>query len=302
MKKGLRLGIDLGGTSVKLALVDERGRILSRTRVQTSGGPRGLVSGLKGAAASLTRGRKVLGTGVGVAGDVDPEKGIVRFAPNLRWKNIPLKKLMASGFPKPLAFDNDATAAAWGAYHLDLKGKSRHFVLLTLGTGVGGGLVLDGRLYRGASGAAGELGHVCVDPSGPRCGCGATGCLESFVGNGYMARWAGQEAKRRGRPFPHDPSPKELNDLARRGNPVARAAWERMGRALGIAVSGFLNTFNPDTVLLAGGVAAAAPLFMPALRREVTVRAFDTHRKAARILASTRNEDLGVVGAALLVQ
>jgi predicted NBD/HSP70 family sugar kinase len=197
--------------------------------------------------------------------------------------------------------DNDATAAAWGAYHADLKGRSTNFILLTLGTGVGGGLVLDGRLYRGATGTAGELGHVCVDPAGPLCGCGATGCLETFVGSRHMVRWAAAEYARRGRKIPADLSPKSLNALARGGDAVAKAAWARMGAALGVGIAGFVNAFNPDAVLLTGGVAAAAPLFMPALRRELTNRAFATPRRAARLSVSPHNEDLGVVGAALLV-
>ncbi len=301
MKKGLRLGIDLGGTSVKMALVDERGRVVDGIRVETSGKPRKLVRSLKIAAVSLLKGRRPLGTGVGVAGDVDPVRGVVRFSPNLHWKNVPIKALMSAGFPKPLFVDNDATAAAWGAYHVDLKGRSKNFVLLTLGTGVGGGLVLDGKLYRGATGTAGELGHVCVDPDGPLCGCGSTGCLEAFVGNRHLVRWAMEEYARRGRRAHEGLTPKDLNHFARRGDPVAKAVWKRMGRALGTGVAGFLNIFNPDTVLLTGGVAAAAPHFMPSLRREVSVRAFATPRRAASILVSPQNNDLGVIGAALLV-
>ncbi len=307
MRKGLRLGVDLGGTSVKLALVDERGRVLQSVRVETSGKPAGLAKALRVAAAPLLKGRRILGTGVGVAGDVDPEQGVVRFSPNLKWKNVPLKALLrAAGFPQPIRVDNDATAAAWGAFHLDLKGRSRNFVLLTLGTGAGGGLVLDGRLYRGATGTAGELGHVCVDPAGPLCGCGNKGCLEAFVGNRHLVRWAREEAGRRGVSLPDDLTPKVLNDLARRGSgskkALARAVWDRMGWALGVGVAGFLNIFNPDTVLLTGGVAGAASLFMPALRREVSARAFATPRRAARLRVSPQNNDLGVIGAALLVE
>lgn len=305
MRKGLRLGVDLGGTSVKMALVDEKGRIRDSRRVETVAAPGPLVRALRRAAEPWL-GLRLLGTGVGVAGDVDPDRGVVRFAPNLGWKNVGLKgHFQRAGFPRPLHFENDATAAAWGALHAELAGRSRNLVVLTLGTGVGGGLVLDGRLYRGASGAAGELGHVCVDPSGPVCGCGAAGCLEAFVGNNHLVRWARREAARRGAALPAETTPKALNDLAVRGKgparAAARAAWDRLGRALGIGVAGFLNVFNPDTVLLAGGVAGAAPLFMPALRREIARRAFATARRAARIRVSARNADLGVVGAALLV-
>jgi glucokinase len=302
MRKGIRLGVDVGGTTVKLALVDERGRVADRRTVGTSGRPKTLAAALRRAVGPWLEGRRVLGTGVGVAGDVDPDRGVVRFAPNLGWKNVPLKSLLeAAGFPRPLRIDNDATAAAWGARHTEVRGRVPNLVVLTLGTGVGGGLVLDGNLYHGSTGTAGELGHVCVDPDGPRCGCGAKGCLEAFVGNRHLVSWARAEYARRGRRAPEELTPQSLNERARAGDAVARAAWERAGRALGVAVAGFLNAFNPDAVLLTGGLAAAAPRFMPALRRELRVRAFRTPRRAAQILVSARTNDLGVVGAALMI-
>jgi glucokinase len=300
-QNSLRLGIDWGGTFVKLALVDDRGEIEDRALVETVGRPPEIVSAIKKAVAPWLK-QGLQGTGVGVAGDVDSTRGIIRFSPNLGWKNIHLKSLFQrTGFPQPIRIDNDATAAAWGAYHLDLKGQSKNFILLTLGTGVGGGLVLDGHLYRGSTGTAGELGHVCVDPAGPLCACGARGCLEAFVGNRHLVQWASNEWRRRGEKIPPTLSTQTLNEMARRGDPVALRAWVRMGQALGIGVAGFINGFNPDTVLFTGGVAAAGPLFMPSLRREVARRTYVTSRRAARIRISSHNNDLGVVGAALLL-
>lgn len=302
MKPGVRLGIDLGGTAVKLALVNEKGRVLELRRVDTSKKPRALVALLKEAVRPW-RSRRLLGTGVGVAGDVDPARGVVRFAPNLKWTNVPLRALFrAARFPGPLHFENDATAAAWGAYHAELKGRSRNLVVMTLGTGVGGGVVLEGRVYRGATGSAGELGHMVIDPAGPRCGCGNRGCLETFLGGIHMAAWARNELRRSGRHVPEELSPGLLYQMARRGDALALRMWRRAGRALGVALSNLINIFNPDTVLLCGGVAGASPLLLRYARPELMRSRFVTARGAAKIRVSTDNQHLGVVGAALLVE
>ncbi len=301
MKRGLRLGIDLGGTQVKLALVDGGGRVVSLKKVDTPPVPRAMVSAIKKTLAPWFD-RSLLGTGVGVAGDVDSHRGVVRISPNLGWKNVPLKKMFSeAGLPRPLYVENDATAAAWGAYHVELKRRSRNLIVLTLGTGVGGGLVLEDRLYRGASGSAGELGHMVIDPKGPACPCGTRGCLESFVGGVQLVRYARRSFRREGKPVPAELTPHVLYRAARRGEKAAKRVWERVGRALGTGLSNLINILNPDTVLLCGGVAGAAPLFLPHARAEMERSGFAAARRAVRLRVSTQNQHLGVVGAALLV-
>ncbi|MBL0059378.1 MAG: ROK family protein [Elusimicrobia bacterium] len=301
MRKGLRLGVDLGGTQVKMALVNERGRILERIQVSTVKDPRSLVRALA-AAAEPWGSRSLLGTGVGVAGNVDPARGLVRFAPNLGWKNLRLADLFRqAGFPSPVVLDNDATAAAWGAHHLEFGGKTRNLIVLTLGTGVGGGLIFDGRLYRGSSGTAGEVGHLTVEAGGEPCPCGHRGCLEAYAGGASLVRWARRAYAKKGRVV--DPlNPKILYDRALRGDSVARAAWRRAAGALGTALTGLVNVLNPDTLLLTGGVARAARLFLPEATRVMKKNAFKTPARAVRVLVSKRMEDLGVVGSALLVE
>jgi glucokinase len=301
MKSGYRLGIDLGGTLVKLALVGPAGRVVSLKEVETVLNPRDLISRLK-RAAEPWRLKGLRGTGVGVAGDVDPVKGAVRFAPNLKWKNVPIRSLLRkAGFPAPVHVENDATAAAWGAYHGELKKRTENLIVLTLGTGVGGGLVLDRRLYRGSTGTAGELGHITVDPGGPLCGCGNRGCLEAYLGGIHLVRWAKAEMLRRKRKAPADLTPFSLFQAARRGDPAARALWNRAGWALGIGLASLINIFNPDTILLTGGVAGAHPLFLPAARREIAKRAFLTPRRAVFLRVFPQSKNLGVIGAALLI-
>ncbi|MBI4397109.1 MAG: ROK family protein [Elusimicrobia bacterium] len=300
-KQSLRLGIDLGGTQVKTALVDARGKIVSMMRVDTARDPQQLVEALKSALRPWL-GLPLIGTGIGVAGDVDPEKGLVRFAPNLKWKSVRLKDLFQkAGFPRPICFDNDATAAAWGAYHVELKRHARHLIVLTLGTGVGGGLVLNGQLYHGATGTAGELGHITIDTEGPACGCGNTGCLETYLGAAHLVKWAKRQMAVRGRKAPEDLTPRDLSLAAKKGDAVAKQAWQRAGDALGIGLSNLINIFNPDTILLCGGVAGASPLFLPRAKAVIARRAFQTARKAATVRVSEKSQHLGVIGAALLV-
>jgi glucokinase len=299
VKKPFRLGIDLGGTHVKMALVDGRGRIVERRTVDTLKEPRALVASLRSAAAPWIP-RGIAGTGVAVAGDVDPSRGVVRFSPNLGWKNVRLAALFKKeGFPSPLRFENDATAAAWGAHRIEIRGGCRNLIVLTLGTGVGGGLVFDGRLYRGATGTAGEAGHMTVEFDGDPCACGRRGCLETYMGGAALVRWANARYAETGKTIVVS-SPKELADRARGGDPVAKAAWARGAIALGAGLANLVNLLNPDVILLSGGLTRSEALFLPEARRGMRRRAFQTPARAVRLRVSRRSADLGVIGAALL--
>lgn len=302
MKKGVRLGIDLGGTRVKLALIDEKGKIHATAHVDTVFNPRKLFADLRDAVRPWLK-RKLLGTGVGVAGDVDSTAGVVRISPNLKWNRVPLKKLLEkAGFPRPVVVDNDANAAAWGAYHVELKGRPRNLVVLTLGTGVGGGLILDGKLFRGATGSAGEPGHITLDPHGTKCGCGGRGCLETFLGKKYLIAWMRRELIKRGRPVPKGLTPLSIGNAARKGDKLSLKLWEQAGRALGIGLSDIINLLNPDTILLTGGIAGSFDLLIRSARPEIQARTFATPRRAVRIRVSSENQHLGVIGSALLVE
>lgn len=301
MAQHFRLGIDLGGTLVKLARVDSQGHARGLLKIKTERDPVLLAKSLAQALKAWPR-VSWRGTGVAVAGDVDPKQGVVRFAPNLGWRQLPLGKIFRqAGLPQPLFFDNDATAAAWGAYHAEFHDHINHLVVLTLGTGVGGGLVVEGRLVHGATGSAGEIGHMGVDPRGPRCSCGRRGCLEVYLGGSAMVRWAKRAWARAGKVPPGDITPRVLEDLALQGDPVAKKTWARAADALGSALANLVNIFNPEVILLTGGVAGGAPLFLPRALQVMRENAFETPGRAVKVKVSRHRSDLGVMGAALLV-
>lgn len=289
----MRLGIDIGGTTASACLVSG-GRIRAFRQISISSGPshrpgpvlERIIREFGPFARAAAR------AGVGVAGDVDFRRGVVRYSPNLGWRNVAIARLLVRRWKRRVRVDNDANAAAWGAYHF-YRRRYPNLLALTLGTGVGGGLVLEGRLYRGTDGSAGELGHVTVDPRGPRCSCGGRGCLEAFLARARLSEEARRKIGRR-------MEPEEISRRAARGSAAARQIWREYGRWLGIGIGSYLNIFNPDAVVLVGGVSRAWRWFRVEMRRQIRFRAFATARARAKILRPPAPERLGCFGAALL--
>lgn len=303
-----RIGIDMGGTAIKLALLDERLRILWETTVDNRprGTPRVLVERIAGALRGRLTG--VRSVGLGVAGDIDAERGIVRFSPNLGLHDAPLGPLLKKALKKPVSVHNDAKAAAWGIFKTQVPARVRHVVVLTLGTGVGGGIILNGKLHLGATGSAGEVGHMVIVPGGRPCHCGSRGCLEAYVGGVYLVREArsilasgrGKIIRRLAGGNPLNITPRLLNQAARRGDPAARRLWREAGAKLGLGISNLVNVLNPERVVLTGGLAAAHPLFLPAALKTARKAAFKAPFRAVTITIAQRARNIGVVGAALL--
>jgi len=272
------LAADIGGTSLRAALVDANGKILDRRSGPTPPDP---AAGL----ALLRRFWDELGAadarGVVIAGGIRPGSGEITQSPNLpRWEGVPLARELACG-----AW-NDANGALLGeAWKGALRG-ARSALLLTLGTGVGGGVLLDGALWEGATGCAGELGHVPVEGRGPPCACGSRGCLEVYASAPAVARAAGA------------PDGVEAARLARAGDAKAAAAFAGAGEALGIALAGLVNAFNPEAICLGGGLAGAFDLLAPPLEATLAARAFRLAREGLRIVPAALGNDAGLLGAA----
>jgi len=306
----LIVGVDLGGTNIKVGLVTPAGHVLQRhaTPTRAEEGPAAVAARICAAALDCLQaaGRpvgEVGGVGVGSPGTIDMDAGVVTFSPNLPgWAHVPLRSMVEDELQLPCVLDNDANAAALGEYWLGAGREAHSLVLLTLGTGIGGGIVLDGRIWHGDRGVAGEIGHMSIDPDGPPCGCGNRGCLEAHASATAMVRRL-REAVEAGAETPlarslDGLSARDIHAAALDGDPVARANVEMTGRYLGVGVSNIMHILNPEVVAFTGGVTAAGPMLFEPLIEEVEWRTLADSREGVRICAAELPEDAGIVGAA----
>ena len=310
------VGVDIGGTSVKLGLVSEKGKVILRDSFLTStyGGRKELIDKLvvhielfkKEAGA---RKLKLVGAGIGAPGPIDVERGFVYFFPNIPgWKNTPLKKILEKKIKMPVFVDNDANAMAWGEFCFGAGRGAKNIIALTLGTGVGGGIVMNGKLFHGPHYSAAEIGHMVADPSGPLCGCGNRGCIETFVGNGYFIKEV-QQSLKTGKhsllnEWIHEQhrelTPKLVQEAARQKDKLSQDQWEKTGIYLGTALTGLVNVLNPERIILGGGMALAdSPIFEP-VKTTLKKKAFPIAARFVKVVPAMLGPDAGLVGAAAL--
>lgn len=270
--------------------------------------PSVLARQMSDACRELLRGKKAAHIGIGVAGDIDSARGIVRVSPNLGWKRVPLKRLMERFLHCRVSVENDAKAAAWGLYRTQVSPSVKNLLVLTLGTGVGGGIILNGSVYRGATGSAGEIGHMIINENGPLCNCGNRGCLETFVGAPHITRKVREDLERGQasslqslvRENPDQLSPYMLAVAANNGDAYAQSVWEGVGHALGVALGNFVYLFNPEMIYLTGGVSQANRLILTPLWQTLKTRTFKTPIGAVQIKTARGAAHIGVIGASLL--
>jgi len=310
------IGIDVGGTNCVVGAVAVDGsRVVGDHSQPTlpARGPDAVIADLVTMtrrtidhATAIDPAATILGVGAGAPGPLDIHAGVVRLTPNLGWKDVPLRARLADALGLAAALENDANCAVHAECWVGAAQSGRYVIGLTLGTGIGGGIVIDGKLYHGASDAAGEFGHVVIDIDGPVCGCGQHGCLEAFASGVNIARRA-REALANGASGPlrtlvsGDLSPvtaELVYEAAALGDPVAQQVADDTARYLGIGVANFLNIFNPDTVVILGGVISAGDALFVPLRREVAARAFAPAVEACRIVPGALRGLAGVYGAA----
>ena len=312
MTAGVAVGIDVGGTKLAAGLVAADGSVLDRVRHETPRDDAGRLADLIATVAGDLRSRHgVPGApiGVGVAALID-RQGVVKFAPNLPLQDFDIGKEMASRIAGPVTIDNDANVAAWGEYRLGAGRRARNsMVMLTVGTGVGGGLVLADGLVRGAHGMAGELGHIAVLEGGPLCPCGARVCLEAFASGTAIARMA-REAQASGAldaagPLatlpPEQITGKAVTVAAHAGDDQAVEILATAGRWLGVGIASLVAAFDPEVVVLGGGAMQAGALLLEPARRAAQDRLLGGgHRELPPIVAAGLGDEAGLVGAALL--
>ena len=309
MSGGEAVGIDVGGTKINALRVARDGEILDRKSAPTPAEDEAatLAAMIDIARAMVTD--DVLAIGVGAAGLVDAADGVLRFAPNLAWRELPIATRMREALGLPCQVDNDANVAAYGEYRFGAGRGFRDLLLVAVGTGIGGGIVSDGRLFRGANGFAAEIGHVIVEPGGPPCGCGNLGCWEQVAAGRAIDRM-GQQAAREdegstllgmagGRP--ERVTGRLVTEAARRGDEAALRVLAEVGRRLGTGIAGLVNVLDPQIVVVGGGAIFAGDLLLdPA--REAFLQAVEgpEHRPRVPIVAAQLGNDAGAVGAAAL--
>jgi glucokinase len=301
--------VDVGGTKIAAGVVTPEGRILKETRYPTPASPVRLLESIARAVLEVKNGFEVDGVCLAVAGLVLAEENKVVFSPNLHAvEGIPLKDKLEPRIGLPLTLENDANAATWGEFRFGAGSEVDHLVFVALGTGIGGGVISHGMLVRGAQGSAGELGHVTIQATGPRCACGNHGCLEALASGTAIRRRARELASENpgsalGRlAAERRVLGEDVTRLAREGDEVAVAVLEEAGRWLGIGLAGFVNVFNPEVIAVGGGVMAAGELILEAAREEVRLRARPPSRDLVQIKEATLGPNSGVLGAAALAR
>jgi glucokinase len=285
-KRAMLAGIDLGGTQVRVALARSDGRLVASIKTKTGlfATPQSMVDWAAGE-IDRHRGReKVRSITIAAPGPIDLKRGVLVNPPNLPWQNVPLVALMARATGAKVHLANDADMAGLGEFHHGAGRGSRNMVYITWSTGVGGGLIIDGKLHRGAHGTAGEIGHMIIDPNGPLDNCGQRGCLEAFVSGTALARETGKTAA-------------ELFAAAARGDRRSQIVVERAARYMGTALISLTNTLDPELFVMGGGVSRSWTLVYPTMIETLRSSPFIKPARRPRLRRARLGDRAGQVGA-----
>jgi glucokinase len=285
------IGIDVGGTNTKIALLNNKAKILYKRIIPTSCEKSRLIELICQEIKTLSKLKKVLGVGIGMPGPIDSLQGIVHYLPNIPgWHEVNLKKIIEDVCSLPVFIDNDVNLMALAEFKFGAAKKGKNIVCLTLGTGVGGGLIIEGELYSGSSLTAGEIGHMPIALKGRPCACGGEACLERYVGNKEILNLAKKH-------FGKDITLEKLSSLAKFGNKKAISIWQEVAQYLGVALTGVVNLINPDTIVIGGGVANSGKILFDRIRDVINERAMRIPKDNLRILKARLGSDAGLIGA-----
>lgn len=313
-ERRIAAGVDLGGTKILSLVATEDGAVLGEDRRLTlvAEGAEAVIGRVEASAraaieAAGLRPDALVGIGVSSPGPVDTRAGIVTHAPNVGLHQVPLAHLLRDAFGVPVLLENDAAAAAYGEFRFGAGRGYRHLLYVTLSTGIGGGIIIDGQVYRGASGAAGEVGHLILDENGPRCNCGNRGCLEAFASGVAIAREA-RRAIDAGRSSvlaeivgENEPDAERVRAAAERGDPVAREIIARAGHYLGLGLAGLLNVLDPEVLILGGGLLGLGDAYLGPALQAARAGAFEQIVRDVTITQVKLGERAGALGAAALM-
>jgi glucokinase len=317
-KQDFYAGVDLGGTKILTGIFDANLNCLGRAKVSTKAerGPEEVIERIARCVRDAVDEcdldmKQIKAVGIGAPGTVDAEAGRIIFAPNLRWEGIPLKKSLEKQLAVPVHVENDCNAAILGIYEAELASKPRHVVGIFLGTGIGGGIILDGKLFSGFTGTAGEIGHMVIVVGGPKCGCGSRGCFEALASRTAIFRRL-SEAVADGKktiltemlgPDLKDLRSGDLRKAIKKGDKLVEQIIEEAAEYTGIAVANIVNILNPEVVVLGGGVIdALGDEMMSIILETAQDYGINGATQGVSIVASKRGDDAGIVGGAVLAR
>ncbi len=311
------IAVDIGGTNLRFGIVEKTGQIIHKIVRPTEADAgkdaviKNIINGID-KILTLSKNKKpsIIGISLATPGFIDIDKGIITFSPNLPgWRNVNLGKIIKDSLGIPVTIENDANAAAFGERWLGAGKNSSNLICITMGTGIGGGIILDNKIWHGDKGMAGEIGHVTVNPGGPLCNCGNYGCLEAYSsGTGIINRII--DAMKKGKKTAllsmikngiNEITPEKIFLAAKKGDPLSLELVEDAGRYLGIAISDFANLLNIKTIILYGGLVSSFGLFAKKMKEEIINRTIPSFSKEVRVLKAGLKSDAGIIGAAGVV-
>ena len=310
------IGVDLGGTNLKTGLLSMDGNILKKVVTDTGGGKdivlEQIVNSIKNIIGNSGKDKsEITGIGIGTPGLVDSEKGIIRGLTNIEgFENVRMKEYVESALDIPTFIDNDVNVMAYGELKCGAGKDAMNIVCLTLGTGVGGGIIIDGRIYRGSSLSAGEIGHIPVNVDGPKCICGGRACLESYIGRDrIIKRTIEKLTQRKESIIPKlveedlkKITPKIICEAAEAGDMLAIEIWRETAQYLATALTGIINVLNPELIVIGGGIANTGKYLFDPLRETIKKRVFQFLAKKTRIVCAQLGEEAGIIGSAMLAK
>ncbi len=316
MEKHYTIGIDLGGTNVKLALLKNVNCIVQKAVIETCKheGKAKLITEIAKTIKQFIKDNKltknmIAGIGIGVAGPINFDRGFVHNLTNIKgWKNTPLRQILTKRVGIKTFVDNDVNVVTLGELVYGAGKGFRDILCVTLGTGVGGGIVLNSHLYRGPNFTAGEIGHIPINITGKKCNCGGIACVERYVGNKFIIQRAKELVKNDKKSLilkyannkPSKITPKIISQAANTKDKTALLIWQETGNYLGIALSGLVNTFNPELIIIGGGVAKAGKPLFDSIRKTIKLRAMKNPASFVKIVPALLGEEAGIIGASVL--
>jgi glucokinase len=318
-KRTYAVGVDLGATTIKTGVVDNKGKIIEQVVVDTkaSKGPRTVIQQIVFSLEEIFAHHQMaacMGIGIGSPGVISVKEGTVLYPPNFTgWEEVELAKAIRKVFPLPVFLENDANCAAIAEGHFGAGMEYKDFLFVIWGTGVGGGIILDKKIYRGPHGGAGEIGHVTIDYNGPQCNCGNKGCIESFIGQKYLSQRTRQilesEAKNgvtskienlvEGRMNQIEPA--IISKAAEENDPIAQEILTEAGELLGYALVSAMNILDLRVAIIGGGISAAPRFVFEAIEKSIKSRILKPHRGGVRVRRAVLGNGAGLIGAASLV-